>query len=122
MDLRKAQWEKRLQCSENHKNLELARTKQTWSWDKAKTGTYCIRILEEIRVCSLSILYFKSTKCLPYAKHLCLSVIQEVNKAGIGAALLNLHLSKITQHQERNETEYGQCSDSSKVLRQRQGH
>lgn len=92
--LRKAQWEKRLGCSENHKNLELARTKQTWSWDKAKTGTDGIRILEEIRVCCLSIISFKIMKCLPYAEYFCLAVIQAVNKAGVGAALLSLHLSK----------------------------
>lgn len=86
----KAQWEKRLGCSENHKNLELARTKQTWSWDRQKAGTDCIRILKEIRVCSLSILSFKIMKYPPYAKHFCLSVIQPVNKAGPGAAFTEL--------------------------------
>lgn len=33
-------------------------------------------------------------KYLPYAKHLNLSVIQAVNKAGISAALLSFYLSK----------------------------
>lgn len=88
MKIEKAQWVERLGCSGNHKNLELARTKQIWSWDKAKIGTDSIKVLDEMRVCSLSM------KCLPYAKHFYPSMIQGMNKAGMGPASLSLHLSK----------------------------